>query len=133
MLVGVPPFLHDDKNKLYKKIINLEPDFKFYDEKIKISKDAKDLIYKLLHKNPKMRILPQSIPYHPWFSGMNFNEILLGKVQSLFVPKVKSIDDFSNFDKEFLDEECFSPQKRKIIIEEDCNIEQNEKKGIYHL
>jgi serine/threonine protein kinase len=129
MLVGVPPFLHDDKHKLFKKIIIGELDFKFYDEKIKISKDAKDLIYRLLHKNPNMRIKPEDIPYHGWFNGLNFNEILQGKVKSHFVPKVKSFDDFSNIDKEFLDEECFSPQKRRIIIEEHVKEEKIEKLG----
>jgi serine/threonine protein kinase len=48
MLSGLPPFYYKNKNDLYEAIIHKEPSFKSC-----ISAKAKDLIQKLLIKDPK--------------------------------------------------------------------------------
>jgi protein kinase A len=88
MLVGLPPFDDQDKKALFNKIINDEPTFCFYDERPLISPDAKDLVNKLLHKDPKMRIKPEDIPFHPFFKKLCFDDILKRKITAPFVPKI---------------------------------------------
>lgn len=118
MLVGVPPFMDDDKSKLFKNIIFSEPDYKYFGDPVNVSETAKDFISLLLAKNPKERIKSNDIPKHKWFKGINFEDILKLKVKSPYVPKIKSLDDYSNFDPEFLKEECFSPPRRRKKEEE---------------
>lgn len=114
MIIGVPPFLDDNKKLLYKKIVNDDPTFLCFGNKVPISDAGKDLINQLLKKNPKSRIKPQDIPKHEWFNGVNFDDILQLKVISPFIPKTKSIDDYTNFDPQFLDEDCISPKKKNL-------------------
>jgi serine/threonine protein kinase len=118
MLVGVPPFQDDSRHKLFNKIKTKEPNYKYYGNKISISDDAIDLISKLLMKEPEKRIQFESIKNHKWFEGIDFDDILKKKIKSPFIPKVNSPCDISNFDKEFLGEECLSPQKSKLDYED---------------
>ena len=51
MLVGIPPFYDNDRNILFKNIGSKKLDLPKY-----ISLEAKDLIVKLLEKNPEKRL-----------------------------------------------------------------------------
>lgn len=51
MLVGLPPFYDSNKCKMYSKIMYDQPKFPSH-----VSNDARDLINKLLEKNPDKRI-----------------------------------------------------------------------------
>ena len=53
MLYGIPPFYSSSVNNMYRKIIREKVIFK---NNVKISKEAKSLILKLLSKNPKKRL-----------------------------------------------------------------------------
>jgi protein kinase A len=88
MLVGVPPFVDENKQMLFKKIINEDPSFYYYSDRVKVSREAKDLILRLLAKNPRDRIKPENIPLHPFFKGVNFEEIFKRKIAAPFVPKI---------------------------------------------
>jgi serine/threonine protein kinase len=88
ILIGAPPFIDENKTRLFNKIVNDEPSFKFNDEKINISYEAKDLICKLLAKKPKDRIKPENIPLHPWFKNISFDEIYRKNIVAPFVPKI---------------------------------------------
>ena len=113
MLVGCPPFMDDNKNNLYRKILYSPVNFKnIFGNEIELSHHSKDLICQLLHKDPDQRIKPNDIPIHPFFAGVNFDDIFMGKVRSPFIPKVNSFDDFTNIDPSFLKEDCFSPPKK---------------------
>jgi serine/threonine protein kinase len=95
MLIGVPPFVDDSKTQLFKKIVNEEPSFRYYTDRVNISHDAKDLISKLLAKKPKDRIKPENIPLHPFFKDISFDEIHKRKIVAPFIPKiVKKFFDF---------------------------------------
>ena len=67
MLCGLPPFYSKDREKLYKNIKYNEPrlDFPF------LSDTARDLLSKLLKKDPKERLGSgadaDEIKHHPWF------------------------------------------------------------------
>ena len=53
-----------------------------------VSYQANDLLKLLLHKDVDRRIKPEQIPYHPWFNGINFNDIKNIKVKSPFIPTI---------------------------------------------
>ena len=76
-----------------------------------------------------MRLKPKDIPNHPWFKEISFDNVFQGKVKSPYVPKIKGLEDYSNFDKEFLDENCVSPQKK--ISEVEDLLHQNNGKYIW--
>ena len=68
MLSGKLPFQGDSNEELYQKII---------DAKIKniegVSKEANNLIKKLLNPNPRKRLTIEKIKIHPWFNLFNNN------------------------------------------------------------
>ena len=53
MLTGMPPFFEEDQNKMFDKISKGKLEFP---KSVKMSKNCKDLIQKLLHKDPKKRL-----------------------------------------------------------------------------
>ena len=72
MLCGLPPFYSKDREKLYKNIKYSDPrvDFPF------LSDTARDLLMKLLDKDPARRLGSsardaQDIKEHPWFDCIN--------------------------------------------------------------
>lgn len=67
-LSGFPPYYDDDTFKLYEMIKNNPVEFPspYWDE---VSESAKDLIRKLLVKDPKKRIKPDEILAHPWMAS----------------------------------------------------------------
>lgn len=71
MLVGIPPFYNQDKKKMYTSILNDKP--KFYSH---MSQNAKDLISKLICKDPSERLGSKygflEIKQHPFFKGTNW-------------------------------------------------------------
>lgn len=66
MLFGYLPFDDDLELRLLIKVRN--GDWCFPDEDIGISKEAKDLITKMLVRNPEQRISITDAKTHPWFS-----------------------------------------------------------------
>ena len=85
LLTGHPPFYDRDKNEMYLKILNCNlvvPDF--------VSDQAKDIMLKLLDKNPKTRIGSQGgiedVMRHPWLRDVDFGKLMEKKVQPPFVP-----------------------------------------------
>lgn len=79
MLIGTPPFYANSKEKLFYNIQyeNLDfPDF--------ISDEAKDLISRLLVKDPCKRLGSEfgaiEIKSHPWFYGLNWEDVVNRKL-----------------------------------------------------
>ena len=73
---------------------------------IPMSDDARDLISKLLEKNPKERIGYEGgieeIIAHPWFKDIDIDMLLNKQLDPPFIPKLsEELTDVSNFDKEF--------------------------------
>lgn len=101
MLVGVQPFHHKNQQKLMDNI--LWKDLTFPDV---VSKDAKDLISKLLERNPSQRLGAgqngvSSIKKHKFFKSIDWERLYKREVTAPFIPKTKSQSDYSNFDKQF--------------------------------
>merc|ERR1711924_398036 len=60
-LVGQPPFMEDDESATYKKIASGELRFP-----PQLTREATDLISRLLHKDPRQRIALSQVLQHPW-------------------------------------------------------------------
>ena len=84
----MPPFTDNNKQILFKKIVNEEPSYMYFKEKVSVSSEARDLIAKLLAKDPNDRIKPENIPFHPFFKSLSFDEVYKRKVNAPFIPKI---------------------------------------------
>ena len=102
MLFQELPFMDADINRLYKKIS--EGKYEIPENKINIvSKDAIDLVKKILEINPKKRIKINGIKNHKWFNkisnvlyeGINIKEIILPIDEEI----VEEIRDRYGYDK----------------------------------
>ncbi|KAJ5071551.1 non-specific serine/threonine protein kinase [Anaeramoeba ignava] len=104
MLVGLPPFYSEDMNVLYQKI--LRQPLKFPPD---VPELARDLIKKLLIRNPKKRIgssNEDSLPIksHPYFAIFDWEKVYKKEIEPSFKPEIKEVTDISNFDQEFTKE-----------------------------
>lgn len=88
MLYGKSPFLHENSNLMYGKIMEDEPVFS---KDLKYSDDAIDLIRKLLKKTGSDRIGyddEQEIFTHPWFNDIDFAKLIAKKLPPYVIPHV---------------------------------------------
>ncbi|MCQ2821111.1 MAG: protein kinase [archaeon] len=123
MLFGLPPFYCDNNERMYQLIIHSEVKFP---KKIPASDNVKDFIKKLLNKNPEKRLGSindfEDIKKHPFFSGLNFDDLLERKIKPPFVPVLKDRTDTRNFDQEFtsenVDDASLIPEKGLQNIKE---------------
>ena len=113
LLYGNTPFFNMDKNRMYELIKNgsisypkcIELDGEESARTYKISDDAKNLINKLLEKNPDFRFGKKGlneIKKHPFFGGINFEDLKKKKVKVTFKPEIDKDDPTNNFDEEYL-------------------------------
>ena len=115
MLYGFTPFFNLDKDRMYDLIINGSISFPQYfnsnnenGEKIieyKVSDEAKNLINKLLEKDPGKRLGREGfeeIKKDPFFYGINFDGLKNKKHKALFIPNINENDLTNNFEEEYL-------------------------------
>ena len=80
MIVGIPPFFHKNKNKMYHFIRESKVNFPDPERhKIFVSEDAKDLILRLLDKNKKTRLGAngfEEIMAHRFFADINIEKLM---------------------------------------------------------
>ena len=111
LLYGNTPFFNQDINRMYDliksgaiafpKFINIDGKEKKY----KVSDDAKDIISKLLEKDPGIRLGRKGlkeIKKHPFFSSIKFDSIQKKKIKAPFIPKIDENNEFEYFDEEYL-------------------------------
>ena len=122
MLIGFPPFFVENIDKMYEMIKSSPVKFP---KKINLSDDAKDLIKKLLEKDPKKRLGYQNgieeIKNHPFFASIDFNLIEKKEIPAPFTPDLENDTDVSNFDEEFTNEEIgmsYIPKRNMQVIKE---------------
>ena len=115
MLYGFTPFFNLDKDRMYDLIINGSISFPQYfnssnenGEKVieyKVSDEAKNLINKLLEKDPGKRLGREGfeeIKKDPFFYGINFDGLKNKKHKALFIPNINENDLTNNFEEEYL-------------------------------
>lgn len=108
MNAGIDPFTDDDPMEIYQKILK---------GKIKFPKNfdpnAKSLVKHLLVADLSKRFGNlkngvNDIKSHRWYGNINWDWILQKKVTAPYTPKIKSVDDTSNFSN-YSDSETLSP------------------------
>ena len=96
LLTGLPPFYHQDRATMYRIIQNEEVRLPNY-----LSVNAKQLISRLLDKNPKTRLGAEGgvdeIKSHPWCAHIPWERLLLKAKSPPFTPNLRK----SNFDPEY--------------------------------
>eukprot|EP00484_Ammonia_sp_Unknown_P020043 CAMPEP_0197031174 /NCGR_PEP_ID=MMETSP1384-20130603/10257_1 /TAXON_ID=29189 /ORGANISM="Ammonia sp." /LENGTH=1169 /DNA_ID=CAMNT_0042460665 /DNA_START=118 /DNA_END=3627 /DNA_ORIENTATION=+ len=99
-VVGHAPFQDDPNVKMYEKILTYEVDFP---GDPKLTPRVEHLICGLLEKNAFQRLGSgtagtQQILDHPWFHGLNWDEMRQQKIAPPYVPNIAGQDDLSHYD-----------------------------------
>uniref|UniRef100_A0A671MAK2 Protein kinase C n=1 Tax=Sinocyclocheilus anshuiensis TaxID=1608454 RepID=A0A671MAK2_9TELE len=113
MLIGQSPFQGDDEDELFESIRMDVPHYPRW-----ITKEAKDLLEKLFERDPTRRLgVVGNIRGHAFFKTINWPALEKRDVSPPFKPKVKSPNDCSNFDQDFLSEKPRLSQSDKNLID----------------
>jgi serine/threonine protein kinase len=75
------PYSEDKKSDLYRKIQHSSPRFPS-----ELDKQSQDFLCLFLVKNPQQRATFNSTKKHPFWNGLNFNDILERKLSPQFIP-----------------------------------------------
>jgi len=115
MLVGHPPFMHNNKQQLYRLIKYTDPNLSYGF----LSDDAIDLISRLLEKNPVKRLgsLGQGaneIMQHTWFKDIDWQKMETKSLSSPYRPQLDNSFDVKYFDVEF------TSQKLSLVPDQKC-------------
>ncbi|KAH3667876.1 hypothetical protein WICMUC_005154 [Wickerhamomyces mucosus] len=105
MITGDPPFKSGNKQKLFEKIIKSKITYPFY-----LSTDCKDLLMRLLNKNPEKR-LPIDKDYEQFKRHRFFRKVDWKSLRSTappFLPNCSDLENPVNFDFDYIDEELRS-------------------------
>ena len=93
----MPPFFAKNRNQLMDKIKFSQPELNK-----NWSKNLRDLIPKLLTKDPEERLkFASTIKEHPWLNQTNWKDLFDKKLKPPYVPIIKEDTDVSNFATEF--------------------------------
>jgi len=117
LLYSRPPFHANREKDIFKYILNSRVTF---DSRTKVSLEAKDLICRLLIRQPSVRLTdPVQIKKHPFFDSIDFDRLARGKIIPPYKPIVESDVDVRNFDRDFTSEKpvltpCASKSTSKI-------------------
>ncbi|KAJ8258621.1 hypothetical protein COCON_G00176330 [Conger conger] len=113
MLIGQSPFHGDDEDELFEAIRKDTPRYPTW-----ITKESKDLMEKLFVREPSQRLgVVGNIRMHPFFRTINWTALEKRQIEPPFKPKVKSHNDCSNFDREFLCEKARLTHGDKSFID----------------
>ena len=132
MLYGYTPFYNMDKDRMFDLIISGSISFpKYFDKgdeneeiEYKVSEEAKNLIIKLLEKDPGTRLGKEGleeIKKHPFFYGINFDDLGKKKIKALFKPDINKNDLTNNFDEEYLNLDIKESPVENWIKDEEYN------------
>lgn len=100
LITGNTPFFDNNQSRIFIKIINSTKVLNF---PAGLRPSVKDLVRKLLHPNPALRLGMlkgnwEEIKQHVWFKGIEFPRLDLKEYRAPWVPKVAAPLDDSNFD-----------------------------------
>ncbi len=114
MLVGRPPFFHDDVQRMYNMIMHMPLDEAIgkIHASIELPSDVRAILHAFLAKEPKHRLGfgpedAKPIKQHSFFTSINWEALERREIPSPYRPKVKDEMDTSNFDKQFTSEVRF--------------------------
>lgn len=96
MLTGLPPFYDENTNEMYRKILQDPLHFPGLDV---VPAAAKDLLTKLLDRNPERRLGANGaaeIKAHHFFANIDWRKLLQRKYEPSFKPSVVSVERYHN-------------------------------------
>ncbi|KAL0090479.1 hypothetical protein J3Q64DRAFT_1696847 [Phycomyces blakesleeanus] len=101
MLLGQSPFRGEDEDEIFDAI--LEDDILY---PINMSRDSVSICQRLLNRDPEKRLGAgpndaADIRAHPFYRGVNWDDLLHKRVTPPFYPSITGRLDTSNFDEEF--------------------------------
>ena len=101
MLLQQSPFRGENEDEIYDAILSDEPLYPVH-----MPRDSSSLIQQLLVREPEMRLGsgPEDaleVMRHPFFKGINWDDLYHKRTPVPFVPQLQSDTDVSNFDNEF--------------------------------
>ncbi|XP_077399544.1 protein kinase C theta type [Vanacampus margaritifer] len=100
MLIGQSPFYGRDEEELFQSIRTDNPAYPRW-----LTRDTKDILIKLFVREPEERLgVKANIRLHSFFAATDWKALEQRKVVPPFKPTLTSPSDFSNFDKEFINE-----------------------------
>lgn len=105
LTVGVTPFYSKNVDELYHKIVKSSLKFPS-----KMSPECRDLISKLLVRDPKLRLGSsdkdfEEIKSHEFFKGFDWKKLESKRLKPPYIPKVDVAEDFTgNFSEKYLNE-----------------------------
>ena len=130
MLYGFTPFYNIDKERMFELILKGAISFpKYYNNGEKqieynVSEDAKNLISKLLEKNPGSRLGREGIDEikkEPFFYYIDFDDLNKKKLKALYIPNIDKNDLTKNFEEEFLNLDIAESPVENWIKTDDYN------------
>ena len=126
IVVGDPPFQGTDHQQMKNKVMNQE-----FIQKDYFSKNFKSLLQGLLYKNPEKRLTLEKAKQHPFFEGINWEDLLAKKLKSPLKPKIKSELDLKFFDKKFHEQDVMNQTHttQNSLISGSC---QRRQKELFH-
>ena len=107
---GETPFCNQSKKVIYEKILHDEPFFP-----AETPEETVDFIKKLLKKDPKKRGNFNDLKNHPFWHGLNFDNVAALKVKPPFRPRIASDRCVMNFDSEFTHEANIDSAANAVI------------------
>ena len=112
MLVGYAPFCSKETSEVCYKVLNWKKYLKI-PSKVKISKEAEDLIMKLINNSNERLGLKgaEEIKNHPFFKGIDWEN--LRNTKAPFIPKLKNDYDTSYFENYKIKEPFYPPHKKR--------------------
>lgn len=126
MIVGIPPFFHRNKHKMYHFIKESKVNFPDPERhKIYVSPEAQDLILRLLDKNKATRLGFNGIDEilaHPWFASINREKLMTKQMDPPYKPEIQK--DLAYFDQKLVNAtegeimESVVPQQSKNLIKQ---------------
>ncbi|ODQ63758.1 kinase-like protein, partial [Nadsonia fulvescens var. elongata DSM 6958] len=118
MLLGQSPFRGNDEDEIFDAILSDEPLYPIH-----MARESVSILQALLTRDPEKRLGygpldAEDVMSHPYFYGVNFDDIYNCRVPPPFIPKVKSKTDVSNFDSEFTNEKPALTPVNSIMTQE---------------
>ncbi|XP_075900034.1 protein kinase C theta type isoform X2 [Nelusetta ayraudi] len=112
MLIGQSPFHGHDEEELFLSIRTDNPTYPRW-----LTKDSKDILIKLFVREPEERLgVKGNIRRHSFFSATDWNALEQRQVAPPFKPTLMSPGDYSNFDKEFINEKPRLSAADRVLI-----------------
>lgn len=108
MIAGLPPFYDNNREKMYKKVLNAELKFPAY-----MSAGARSVCRGILQRDPLKRLGyngAAEIKSHPFYGDLKWQDVYDKKITPDFVPKTSGLEDTRNIDKVFTEiPACVTP------------------------